>query len=86
MLSNPAAASAGSNRRADVQEAAVESLVREFASNWKGGIKQINDNVLMYFANFRNGMEILKQVCFYVFCTDAFKTSLLRFRLCFSPS
>jgi len=40
----------------------VESLVREFASNWKAGIEQINRNVLSYFSNFRNGMEILKQV------------------------
>ena len=40
----------------------VESLVREFASNWKVGIEQINMNVLSYFSNFRNGMEILKQV------------------------
>mmetsp|Transcript_496 Transcript_496/g.926 ORF Transcript_496/g.926 Transcript_496/m.926 type:complete len:786 (+) Transcript_496:65-2422(+) len=40
----------------------VESLVREFASNWKSGIEQINRNVLSYFSNFRNGMEILKQV------------------------
>ena len=41
--------------------------VREFASNWRTGIQQINDNVLAYFANFRNGMEILKQVLFFVF-------------------
>ena len=40
----------------------VESLVHEFASNWKSGIEQINRNVLSYFSNFRNGMEILKQV------------------------
>lgn len=40
----------------------VESLVREFASHWKSGIEQINRNVLSYFSNFRNGMEILKQV------------------------
>ena len=40
----------------------VESLVHEFASNWKAGIEQINRNVLSYFSNFRNGMEILKQV------------------------
>merc|ERR1712176_1028990 len=40
----------------------VESLVREFSSNWKTGIEQINRNVLSYFSNFRNGMEILKQV------------------------
>ena len=40
----------------------VESLVREFALNWKKGIEQINKNVLSYFSNFRNGLEILKQV------------------------
>jgi hypothetical protein len=40
----------------------VESLVREFSANWRTGIQQINDDVLLYFANFRNGMEILKQV------------------------
>lgn len=40
----------------------VESLVREFASNWRAGMETINRNVLSYFSNFRNGMEILKQV------------------------
>ena len=40
----------------------VESLVLEFSANWKSGIGQINRNVLSYFSNFRNGMEILKQV------------------------
>ena len=40
----------------------VESLVHDFASNWKSGIEQINRDVLSYFSNFRNGMEILKQV------------------------
>jgi vacuolar protein sorting-associated protein 52 len=40
----------------------VEALVREFASSWRQGIEEINRNVLSYFSNFRNGMEILKQV------------------------
>lgn len=40
----------------------VEVLIREFSSTWKGAIEQINRNVLSYFSNFRNGMEILKQV------------------------
>merc|ERR1740139_386108 len=40
----------------------VESLVRDFATSWKKTIEQINKNVLSYFSNFRNGMEILKQV------------------------
>lgn len=45
-----------------LDDAVVEGLVREFASAWRSGIQQINDDVLAYFANFRNGMEILKQV------------------------
>lgn len=45
-----------------VDEAAAETLVREFASNWRTGVQLINDDVMCYFANFRNGMEILKQV------------------------
>jgi hypothetical protein len=40
----------------------TEALVREFAASWRNGIQHINDDVLAYFANFRNGMEILKQV------------------------
>ena len=36
--------------------------MREFASYWKAGIQQINDDVLAYFATCRNGMDILKQV------------------------
>jgi len=48
--------------RVSVDEAVVEELVREFSANWKNGIQQINDDVTAYFANFRNGMEILKQV------------------------
>jgi hypothetical protein len=42
--------------------AVVEALVLDFASKWKGNIDVINRNVLSYFSNFRNGMEILKQV------------------------
>eukprot|EP00957_Ditylum_brightwellii_P112596 8582960-Ditylum_brightwellii.AAC.1 len=40
----------------------VEALVCEFSTSWKTNIEQINRNVLSYFSNFRNGMEILKQV------------------------
>lgn len=40
----------------------VESLVIDFASNWKTNIDLINRNVLSYFSDFKNGMEILKQV------------------------
>ena len=54
--------SAEAGARPAVDEAEVAALAREFASNWRAGIQQINDDVLAYFANFRNGMEILKQV------------------------
>lgn len=46
----------------DVNAQVVEALVREFASSWRQNIDAINRNVLSYFSNFRNGMEILKQV------------------------
>lgn len=46
----------------EVDTAAVEVLVRDFAATWKSGIEAIYQNVLEYFSNFRNGMEILKQV------------------------
>ncbi len=48
--------------KAVLDDAMVEALVRDFAANWRSGIQQINDDVLAYFANFRNGMDILKQV------------------------
>jgi hypothetical protein len=48
--------------RMSIDERACEALVRDFSANWRAGIQQINDDVLKYFANFRNGMEILKQV------------------------
>ena len=53
---------AGSVTDASINIQVVESLVREFASNWRAGMEEINRNVLSYFSNFRNGMEILKQV------------------------
>lgn len=46
----------------EVNAQVVETLIREFSSGWKAAIEQINRNVLSYFSNFRNGMEILKQV------------------------
>ena len=60
-----ATAEKGSGRssvRISLDETVVEGLVREFSSGWKAGIQRINENVMAYFANFRNGMEILKQV------------------------
>ena len=50
------------DKKVDVNQAVVEGLVREFATSWKQNIELINRNVLSYFSNFRNGMEILKQV------------------------
>ena len=60
-----------------------DSQVREFAANWKMGIQQINDDVLVYFASFRNGMEILKQVLtqlllYYTRFQDIIKKSWVR--------
>ncbi|CAH0482526.1 unnamed protein product [Peronospora belbahrii] len=40
----------------------IEQIVHEFALTWRAGIETINGNVMTYFSNFRNGMEILKQV------------------------
>ena len=40
----------------------VERLTRDFAATWKNAILQVNSDVLSYFANFVNGMEVLKQV------------------------
>lgn len=45
-----------------VDNAQIEKIVHEFAANWKAGIQKMNGNVMTYFSNFRNGMEILKQV------------------------
>ena len=66
-----------------LDEALVEGLVRDFSVNWRSGIQQINDNVLAYFANFRNGMEILKQVLtqlllYYTRFQDIIKKSWVR--------
>lgn len=59
-LSNNKATIEGQKLEINVQ--VVESLVHDFATHWKQGIELINRNVLSYFSNFRNGMEILKQV------------------------
>jgi hypothetical protein len=50
------------DKKLELDPAVCESLVRNFSTTWKNGIEQINNNVLSYFSNFRNGMEILKQV------------------------
>lgn len=63
----------------DVNAQVVQSLVREFAVNWKANIELINRNVLSYFSNFRNGMEILKQVLTQLLlCKCQHITSLLK--------
>jgi len=58
----PHLTSKGAGAATDVNVQVVESLVMDFASSWKSNIDQINRDVLSYFSNFRNGMEILKQV------------------------
>ena len=56
-------ADAGQNKaNFQLDEGVVGALVKEFASTWRTGIQQLNDDILSYFTNFRNGMEILKQV------------------------
>lgn len=55
----------GSNAAAatiQVDTATVERLVRDFAASWKTAIDKIHRDILAYFANFVNGMEVLKQV------------------------
>lgn len=56
------AAEEGGGEGVCVDARQAEELVREFAATWKGGIEGINHDVMAYFSNFRNGMEILKQV------------------------
>ncbi|RLN71967.1 hypothetical protein BBJ28_00014276 [Nothophytophthora sp. Chile5] len=55
-----AASTAASGQQVDAAQ--VEKIVREFAATWKAGIEKMNGNVMTNFSNFRNGMEILKQV------------------------
>eukprot|EP00733_Pompholyxophrys_punicea_P000046 Pompholyxophrys_punicea_v1_NODE_6_length_8794_cov_7.233894.p1 type:complete len:864 gc:universal NODE_6_length_8794_cov_7.233894:8122-5531(-) len=52
----------GTSTYEEVNSQVVESLVVDFASHWKLNMDLINRDVLSYFSNFRNGMEILKQV------------------------
>ncbi|POM72742.1 Vacuolar protein sorting-associated protein, partial [Phytophthora palmivora] len=52
--------SASNSQQIDTTQ--IEKIVREFAATWKSGIEKMNGNVMTYFSNFRNGMEILKQV------------------------
>lgn len=54
--------SPNANPQLKVDGALVERLVRDFASNWKQAIDKIHRDILSLFANFLNGMEVLKQV------------------------
>jgi hypothetical protein len=56
------ASKSGTGVECEVNAQEVEALVLSFASSWKSNIELINRDVLSYFSNFRNGMEILKQV------------------------
>lgn len=40
----------------------MEKLVKEFSASWKTVLEQIRNDVMIYFPNFKNGSEILKQV------------------------
>jgi len=46
----------------DLDISMVENLVKEFAGSWRVAIQSIHDNVIGYFGDSRNGMEVLKQV------------------------
>lgn len=46
----------------ELDSAVVEALVKEFAGTWRIAIQSIHDNVVGYFGDSRNGMEVLKQV------------------------
>ncbi|TDH67602.1 hypothetical protein CCR75_000086 [Bremia lactucae] len=59
-LDNGERLSTESNQQVDTSQ--IEAIVREYAATWKAGIEKMNGNVMTYFSNFRNGMEILKQV------------------------
>nr|CCA25640.1 vacuolar protein sortingassociated protein putative [Albugo laibachii Nc14] len=45
-----------------IEQDKVKRIIRNFNGSWKNGIERINANVMKYFSNFRNGMEILKLV------------------------
>ena len=61
-ITNENFATGSTKSRISLDEGLVENLVYDFSNNWKTGIQQINDDVLAFFPNQRNGMEILKQV------------------------
>ncbi len=48
--------------RDDIDTSQIEKIIHEFSTSWKSGIEKMNGNIMKYFSNFRNGMEILKQV------------------------
>ncbi|KAI9913745.1 hypothetical protein PsorP6_005117 [Peronosclerospora sorghi] len=60
LLGTSAASATESSQQVDTAQ--IEVIVRDFAATWKAGIEKMNSNVMTYFSNFRNGMEILKQV------------------------
>jgi hypothetical protein len=45
-----------------VDLAKIGGIASDFNKNWKEGIKQINQSVLCFFSNFKNGMDVLKKV------------------------
>ncbi len=40
----------------------ISNVASNFSKTWKNGVKQINQSVLCFFSNFKNGMDILKKV------------------------
>ena len=47
---------------ATVDESVVADLVNNFSKSWKAGINNLNQSVMTYFSDSKDGMEILKKV------------------------
>mmetsp|Transcript_6624 Transcript_6624/g.9278 ORF Transcript_6624/g.9278 Transcript_6624/m.9278 type:complete len:248 (+) Transcript_6624:1590-2333(+) len=54
--------SSTNNSNPDIDLRHIQQHVRDFAASWKQAIEKVYRDVLASFANFVNGMEILKQV------------------------
>ena len=60
----------------------VASLVAHFAGHWKADLEKFDSDVLTFFSNFRNGMDVLKKVLtqLLLYCASASPFSSSRVR------
>eukprot|EP00949_MAST-11_sp_MAST-11-sp1_P002789 g2789.t1 len=68
---------------AAVDESVVADLVNHFSKSWKAGINNLNQSVMTYFSDSKDGMEILKKVLtqlllYYIRFQDIIKRSFSR--------